>query len=192
MSEESKTAESDFVMMGAGPVVPERGTVNLGLDDPNLSQEEKDHRLAIALQQQENAAAYADHQKAKDVKTKAQQNRTGRSGTFTKLAAVRDKDHGMLSVPAAYTSDNAYSKDGDYAAPPLGGGEHMPSKHATPQEKADFQVAAELQKFEQIGAGTTQTMNKILTEEIKGDEAQAHRTERSNYHINQKGLFQKP
>ena len=63
MSEESKTAEGDFVMMGAGSVVPGRGTVNLGLDDPNLSQEEKDHRMAIALQQQENAAAYNEHKK---------------------------------------------------------------------------------------------------------------------------------
>ena len=189
MSEESKTAEGDFVMMGSGSVVPGRGTVNLGLDDPNLSQEEKDHRLAIALQQQENAAAYTEHKKKQDATKKANEFRTARSGTFSKLAAVRDKDHGMLSVPAAYTSDNAYHKDGDYVAP--SGGEYVaaPPKNATPQELADFKVAAEMQKFEQIDAGTTRTMNQIVVDEQKEDEAQKHRTERSNFHINQKGLF---
>lgn len=189
MSEESKTAEGDFVMMGSGSVVPGRGTVNLGLDDPNLTQEEKDHRLAIALQQQENAAAYNDHKKKHETTKKAQEYRTARSGTFSKLAAVRDKDHGMLSVPAEYTSDNAYHKDGEYVAP--AGGEFVtaPPKNATPQELADFKVAADMQKFEQIDAGTTRTMNQIVTEESQEEEAQAHRTERSNYHINQKGLF---
>lgn len=190
MSEESKTAEGDFVMMGAGSVVPGRGTVNLGLDDPNLTQEEKDHRLAIALQQQENAAAYNEHKKKHEATKKSQDFRTARSGTYTKLAAVRDKDHGMLSVPAAYTSDNAYHKDGgDYVAP--SGGEFVaaPPKNATPQELADFKVAADMQKFEQIDAGTTRTMNKIVSEEAQEEEAQKHRTERSNYHINQKGLF---
>mmetsp|Transcript_4556 Transcript_4556/g.9195 ORF Transcript_4556/g.9195 Transcript_4556/m.9195 type:complete len:193 (+) Transcript_4556:28-606(+) len=190
MSEESKTAEGDFVMMGSGSVVPGRGTVNLGLDDPNLSQEEKDHRLAIAMQQQENAAAYNEHKKKAEMQKKAQTNRTARSGTFTKLAAVRDKDHGMLSVPSAYTSDNAYHKDSsDYVAP--SGGEFVvaPPKNATPQELADFKVAAEMQKFEQIDAGTTRTMEKIVTEEAHEEEAQSHRTERSNFHINQKGLF---
>ena len=189
MSEESKTAEGDFVMMGAGSVVPGRGTVNLGLDDPNLTQEEKDHRLAIALQQQENAAAYNEHKKKHEATKKAQDFRTARSGTFSKLAAVRDKDHGMLSVPSAYTSDNAYHKEGDYVAPSGGEFVAVPPKNATPQELADFKVAAEMQKFEQIDAGTTRTMNKIVSEEAKEEEAQKHRTERSNYHINQKGLF---
>ena len=191
MSEESKTAEGDFVMMGSGSVVPGRGTVNLGIDDPNLSQEEKDHRLAIALQQQENAAAYNDHKKKHDAQKKSHDFRTARSGTFSKLAAVRDKDHGMLSVPSAYTSDNAYHKEGDYVAP--AGGQYVaaPPKNATPQELADFKVAAEMQKFEQIDAGTTRTMNKIVAEEAEEEAAQKHRTERSNFHINQKGLFKR-
>lgn len=189
MSEESKTAEGDFVMMGSGSVVPGRGTVDLGLDDPNLSQEEKDHRLAISMQQQENAAAYNEHKKKHDQTKQAQVHRTARSGTYTKLAAVRDKDHGMLSVPSAYTSDNAYQKDGDYVSP--SGGEYVaaPPKNATPQEVADYKVATEMQKFEQIDAGTTRTMNKIVNEEAQEEEAQANRTERSNFHINQKGLF---
>jgi len=185
MSEESKTAEGDYVMMGSGSGVPGRCTTNQGLDDPNLPQEEKDPRLAIALQQQENAAAYSEHKKKHDEYTHAQEMRTTRSGTFTKLAAVRDKDHGMLSVPSAYTSDNAYHKDG-YSAP--NDGFAPPPKGATPQEIADYQKAVELQKFEQAGAGTIQTMSKIVQEETEEEEAQAHRTERSNYHINQKGF----
>ena len=187
MSEESKTGEGDYVMMGSGSGVPGRGTAtNQGLDDPNLSQEEKDHRLAIALQQQENAAAYSDHKKKHDEYVQSQEMRTTRSSTFTKLAAVRDKDHGMLSVPNEYTSDDAYRKEG-YSAP--NSGIPPPPKGATPQEIADHQKASELQKFEQAGAGTIQTMSKIVKEENEEEEAQAHRTERSNYHINQKGLF---
>jgi hypothetical protein len=178
MSEESKQADGDYVMMGGATVVPGRGTVNMGLDDPNLSQEEKDHRLAVALQQQENAAAYTEHKKKHEENVKAQESRTARSGTFTKLAHVRDQDHGMLSVPSAYTSDNAYKKEGDvYVAP--GANFVGPPKGATPQEIADNKIAAEMQKFEQVDAGTTQTMQKILTEEE--EEAEAHRTARSNY-----------
>ena len=115
MSEESKTADGDYVMMGSGSAVKKPG---INVDDPNLSQEEKDHRLAIALQQQENVAAYSEHKKKHDANIKADQNRTARSGTFTRLAAVRDKDSGMLSVPAEYSSDHAYKKaDGDYLPP---------------------------------------------------------------------------
>ena len=40
-------------MMGSG-AKPAAGVP--GLNDPNLSQEDRDHRIAIALQQQENAA----------------------------------------------------------------------------------------------------------------------------------------
>jgi len=192
MSEESKTAEGDYVMMGgAGAGVrPGSGSSkqSLNLDDPNLTQEEKDHRLAVALQQQENAAAYQEHKKKDEDYTQAAKNRTARSGTYTKLAAVRKKDHGMLSVPDEYATENAYHKsDGDafkgpgtnFAAPPPG---------ASPQEIADYQVASELQKTEQIECGTVRTMEKIYTKEQKEEEAQSHRTERSNYHINQKGL----
>eukprot|EP00522_Entomoneis_paludosa_P014714 CAMPEP_0172447904 /NCGR_PEP_ID=MMETSP1065-20121228/7059_1 /TAXON_ID=265537 /ORGANISM="Amphiprora paludosa, Strain CCMP125" /LENGTH=187 /DNA_ID=CAMNT_0013199277 /DNA_START=532 /DNA_END=1095 /DNA_ORIENTATION=- len=179
MSEEAKTPDGDYVMMGAGGVAPARGTAkNMGLDDPNLSQEEKDHRLAIALQQQENAAVHQDHQKKHDTYVKAQTMRTARSGTFTKLAAVRGKDHGQFSVPAEYTSDNAYHKDGDYAAPM---GEFVPPPGASPQEIADAKMAYELQKVEQMDAGTTQEMKKIIVEEETEEAAQARRTGRSNY-----------
>jgi hypothetical protein len=187
MSEESKTAEGDYVMMGAatGSSAVKMPT---GLDDPNLSQEDRDHRLAIALQQQENAAAFDVHKKKHDQAVAATTNRTARSGTFTKLAAVRDKDQGMLSVPADYTTENAYVKsDGDYL-PPMGNDEEM-LKGATPQQIADYKLAKELQKVEQVGAGTAREMGKIVTEEVEEAESQAHRTERSNYHIPQKPKF---
>jgi hypothetical protein len=192
MSEESKT-DGDYVMMGSGSVVPGRGgkTSGLNLDDPNLTQEEKDHRLAIALQQQENAAAYSEHKKKHDATAAAQNNRTARSGTFTKLAAVRDKDQGMLSVPSAYSSDHAYKNDTDYKAPGSKDGFAAPGAGARPQEVADFKLAAEMQLVEQVDAGTVRTMTKIVNEEVNEDTAQAHRTERSNYHINQKGFLKK-
>jgi hypothetical protein len=49
-------------------------------------------------------------------------------------------------------------------------------------------MAANLQKFEQVDAGTIRTMTKIVTEETEAETAQAHRTQRSNYHINQKAF----
>lgn len=182
MSEECKTAEGDYVMMGKPGDKPTStrpgGAGVAGLDDPNLPQEEKDHRLAIALQQQENAAALADHKKKHDEYVKADQNRTMRSGTFTRLAAVRDKDHGMLSVPADYTTDNAYvnhahePKTSSYAPPP---------RDAKPGELEDYKLAAELQKFEQVGAGTAREMQKIASEEEDHEAAQARRTGMSTY-----------
>ena len=187
MSEESKTPDGDYVMMGTGAAAPGGGPkVNLGLDDPNLSQEDKDHRLAIALQQEENAAVYEARKKKQEEAAAASVNRTARSGTFTKLAAVRQKDHGMLSVPADYTTPNAYVKEsGDYL-PHTDKSDNLAG--ATPQQAADYQLAKELQKVEQVGAGTAREMGKIVKEENAEAQAQAHRVERSNYHINQKGL----
>lgn len=176
MSEESKTAEGDYVMMGTEGAVPNRGgKPNLNLDDPTLSQEERDHRLAVAMQQQENAAAYNDHKAKHDAQVVAQNTRTARSGTFTKLAAVRAKDHGMLSVPSDYTSEHAYHKESDYSSP----GFKAPPHNASPQEIADFKLAAEMQKVEQVDAGTVRTMQKMVVEEEAADSAQALRTTRS-------------
>jgi hypothetical protein len=190
MSEETKTPEGDYVMMGAGGTTTAPGsgaTLKMtGLDDPNLSQEEKDHRMAIALQQEENAVAYDAHKKKHEAYVKASTNRTARSCAFTKLAAIRDKDHGMLTVPPEYTTDNAYVKgDNDYL-PAAEKTEDITG--LTPQQIADYQLAKELQKVEQVEAGTVQEMTKIVVEEKQETESQEHRTERSNYHINQHGL----
>ena len=187
MSEESKTPDGDYVMMGGGTVAPGgNANVSSGSADPNLSQEDKDHRMAIALQQEENAAVYDAHKKKHEQAVKANSNRTARSGTYTKLAAVRQKDHGMLSVPSEYTTPNAYVKEtNDYIA-------HQDKSESMtgvpPQQAADYQLAKELQKVEQVSAGTAREMSKIVVEEEQQTDSQAHRTERSNYHINQKGI----
>ena len=79
MSEESKTPEGDYVMMGTESAAPKRvGAVNL--DDESFTQEERDHRLAIAIQQQENAAAYNEHKAKHDAQVAANTSRTTRSG----------------------------------------------------------------------------------------------------------------
>lgn len=194
MSEESKTPEGDYVMMDGGRGGQTGSSSLLAgaglLDDAFLSQEDRDHRLAIALQQQENAAVYDTHKKKHEQYVSANTNRTARSGTFTKLAAVRDKDHGMLTVPKDYTTENAYvSSTGDYLPGAQEKSEEELLKGATPQQIADYKLAKELQKVEQVGAGTARELQKIVTEEKVQKEVQAHRTERSNYHINQKKSF---
>ena len=83
MSEESKTPEGDYVHMGDGAGVRPGAPISVpGLDDPNLSQEDKDMRLALALQQQENAAAYDQHKKKHDAAVKAQTTRTAYSSSL--------------------------------------------------------------------------------------------------------------
>lgn len=187
MSEESKTPESDYVHMGAGGA-PGGSTLKLpeGMDDPSLSQEDRDMRLALALQQQENAAAYDAHKKKHEAAKAAQTNRTARSNVVSRLAHVREKDQGMLSVPPEYTTENAYVSGGDAGAynPPAG----APPAGASPQEIADYKMAAGLQKVENMTAGVATTTNQIVTEGKNDGAAQSHRTERSNYHINQKKI----
>lgn len=185
MSEESKTSDTDYVHMGAG-AAPGGSGLKLpeGLDDPNLSQEDRDMRLALALQQQENAAAYDAHKKKHEAAVAANQNRTTRSNVHSRLAAVRDKDGGMLSVPPEYTTENAYvSGENTTYLPPAG-----PPPNASPQEIADFKLASGLQQVEKVTAGVASTTEKILKEETDDKSAQQHRTEHSNYHINQKGI----
>jgi hypothetical protein len=166
MSEESKTPDADYVHMGDGAGVRPGGSVKMpaGLDDPNLSQEDKDLRLALALQQQENAAAYDEHKKKHDAAVAAQQHRTAYSSNYDKLAATRKKDHGMLRVPADYSTENAYvsGEDGEYSAP---AGSAVDLKGASPQVIADHKMAAEMQKVEQAAAGTGQQLEKMIVEE---------------------------
>lgn len=186
MSEESKTSDSDYVHMndGRGPGVSNGTTPTIaGLDDPNLSQEDRDLRLAIALQQQENAAAYDAHKKRHDAAVAANTNRTSRSNVHSRLAQVRKKDHGMLTVPDEYTTENAYKKgDSEYVSPATDGSAvvaNAAANGALPQEVADLKIALELQKMEQTGAGTAQTMAKILKEEKEDSVANDMRTARS-------------
>ncbi len=135
------------------------------------------------LQQQENAAAYDAHKKRHDAAVAANTNRTSRSNVHSRLAQVRKKDHGMLTVPDEYTTENAYKKgDSEYVSPAADGSvviANATANGALPQEVADLKVALELQKVEQTGAGTAQTMTKILTEEKQDSEANQMRTARS-------------
>ena len=186
MSEETKTSDSDYVHMnyGRGPGIASGGLPTVaGLDDPNLSQEDRDLRLAIALQQQENAAAYDAHKKRHDAAVAANVNRTSRSNVHSKLAQVRKKDHGMLMVPDEYTTENAYKKgDSQYVSPAADATAVVASAAANgalPQEVADLQLALDLQKMEQTGAGTAQTLIKIMKEEKDDDEANDMRNARS-------------
>jgi hypothetical protein len=186
MSEESKTSDSDYVHMnyGRGPGIVSGGLPTVaGLDDPNLSQEDRDLRLAIALQQQENAAAYDAHKKRHDATVAANINRTSRSNVHSKLAQVRKKDHGMLMVPDEYTTENAYKKgDSQYVSPAADGSAvvaNAAANGALPQEVADLKLALDLQKMEQTGAGTAQTLVKIMKEEKEDVEANDMRNARS-------------
>jgi hypothetical protein len=178
MSEESKTPDSDYVHKGDGAGIVPGGAVKLpvGFDDPNLSQEDRDMRLALALQQQENAAAYDAHKKKHDAAVAAHNLRTARSNTQTRLTDIRRKDHGMLSVPSEYSTENAYvsgGDGGDYASP------GVDLTGASPQVIADHNMAANLQKVEQLAAGTGQALEKMIHEEHDDAEAQEHRTTRS-------------
>lgn len=180
--EESK---SDYVKMGDGLGL-KGGIDALKLDDPNLSQEDKDRRLAIALQQQENAVAYDANKKKHEAAVAAQTNRTARSSVHSKLANVRDKDHGILSVPASYTTENAYVSADEVYLPPVNNPVDL--KGASPQEIADHNLANTLQEVEKASASTATEAEKILKQTASEEDAQAIRTGRSNYHINQKGL----
>jgi hypothetical protein len=132
-------------------------------------------RLALALQQQENAAAYDAHKKQHDASVAAHNLRTARSNTQTRLTDIRRKDHGMLKVPADYSTENAYvsgGDGGDYAAPAVD------LRGASPQVIADHKLAASLQKVEQLAAGTGQALEKMIHEKHDDEEAQNLRTTR--------------
>ena len=163
----SNNIESDYVQMGdaTGSSTP------LNLDDPNLSQEDKDLRLAIALQQQENAAALSNAKKKKEAAKKSNMLRSGRSGVGSRLAAIRDKDHGMLSVPSSYDNENAYKNELDYLPPG--------NDAQTSQESSDASLARQLQNVEvtSISAAVeTDKLAKLISSEAT---AQKFRTERS-------------
>merc|ERR1739845_301374 len=81
-----------------------------GVNDPNLSSEERDRRLALSLQQQENAAVYGNMKKRHDIEKESQKLRTTRSNAPTSLAAIRKKERENVHK----TTNNFYS---NYVAP---------------------------------------------------------------------------
>lgn len=179
MSEEAK---SNYVSMGDGPArkgAPNAVRIPDGLDDPNLSQEDRDLRLAIALQQQENASAYDSHRRRHDQAVMANKNRTTRSNTFTRLAQVRKKDHGVLSVPEEYSSSaGAYVSGATAAAAASSASSPLDLDNF---DSADAKLAAQIQRVEQASVGTASAVNKILKEEKDLEDAQKNRTQRENF-----------
>jgi len=103
---------SEYHSMGGG--LPNRGTQLVrvdGLDDPNLPQEEKDHRLALALQQQENAAVYDLAKKKHDAAVAAQANRTTRSNVATSLASIRHKQKEEGDIETFKSAEEQYAAE---------------------------------------------------------------------------------
>lgn len=143
-------SNSSYVNMGDQGVKPGTSMASLtnaaAFDDPNLSQEDRDLRLALALQQQENAAAYDAHKKRHDASTAAKKNRTSRSNCSTSLASIRQVQKKTDSTPAGYAEGA-----GSYAAPGT--------------ESSDAALAAELQKVEQTTVGAAKLLEKIVQED---------------------------
>lgn len=147
---------SGYVNMKSG-VKP--GTNNIkvaGLDDPNLSQEEKDLRLAMALQQQENAAAYDAHKKRHNTNIASQNTRTARSGVNQRLANVVRKNQ----------------KDGDGGDDEAGNAGSYSGPNGT---SSDAMLANELQRVGETTASTA----KIIAQDNEAAKAAKRRNGRS-------------
>ena len=108
--------------------------------DSNLSQEEKDLRLALAIQQEENAKVVDAQKKRLDAAMAAKNSRTGRSGAAFGTT--------FKNQPASNGND-ADGMKSDYIAP---GSDNMSS---------DAQLAAEMQKVENQTYMTAQLMEKV-------------------------------
>mmetsp|Transcript_27997 Transcript_27997/g.64092 ORF Transcript_27997/g.64092 Transcript_27997/m.64092 type:complete len:157 (-) Transcript_27997:191-661(-) len=134
------------------------------------TQEDRDLRLAIALQQEENEAAIAAAKSRSSSINASKEARTSRSGVHSKLAAIRSKDMGMLRVPKEYTTENAYSPN-NYSPP---GGPSMSS--VLPGERSDFALASELQKVEDTAAAASAASQKLSQMTVDESKSSAHRT----------------
>lgn len=166
-------SRSNYVNMGAGSGITS-GNADItnvgGYDNPSLSTEEKDRRLALALQQQENAAVYDTMKKKHDGEELAQKLRTTRSNVSTGLAAIRKKEREQSDSPPNYES--GYS--GNYNAP---GG------HAS---DPDAQLAMESHRIDQACAGTAKMMEHITEVSAKDKASKDLRNARSG-----QGAFKK-
>mmetsp|Transcript_21232 Transcript_21232/g.31438 ORF Transcript_21232/g.31438 Transcript_21232/m.31438 type:complete len:159 (-) Transcript_21232:349-825(-) len=156
---------ANYVNMGQGvqPGTTTSPAPAPGLEDSNLSQEETDLRLALALQQQENAAAYDAHKKTQDAAIAAKKNRTTRSNYSTGLASIRRAQKNTDVSPGGYENDGAYNAPGS--------------------DSNDAALAAELQKVEHATAGTAQLMEQIVKEDSEEKKSTTIRSGRSHYHM---------
>jgi len=158
-----KEKGSEYVSMGEGAGAKPGSVIQVdGLDNPNLSQEDKDLRLAIALQQQENAAVLDAHKKKQQNVKKAHAMRATRSNAQGNLATIRARDKGVLQVPDEFTTENAYRKaDLKNSAP------------ANDDGRGDFD------SVEKAAAGTASVMNQIVQEQKADIDSEKYRSRRS-------------
>ena len=158
--------DANYVNMGQEGVQPGTTSLNApGLEDTNsdLSMEERDLRLALALQQEENAAAYEAHKKTHDAALAAKKNRTTRSNYSTGLASIRRAQKNTEVSPVGYENDGAYNAPGS--------------------DSKDAALAAELQKVEHATAGTAQLMEQIVKEDSEEKKSSTIRSGRGHYHM---------
>jgi len=149
----------NYVNMGSGSGI--RNTTSKmpeidGFNDPNLLPEERDRRLALALQQQENAAVYENMKKKHDIEKESQKLRTTRSNAPTSLAAIRKKERENPQD----VSESVYS---NYVAPSSG-------------ENA---IVDEFSRVDEACAGTAKLMNHIVKTTAKDKASKNLRNARS-------------
>lgn len=143
-----------------------------GIHDPTLSQEERDLRLALALQQQENAAALATHAQRQATQKATHDLRTARSGAKEGLSHLRKKTAAAAARPSA----------SEYVAPAYYGVGSNPSTHTHASSAImdeDFRLAMEMQMAEDNAAGTARLVEKLIKEEVKDKEDKELRSGRS-------------
>ena len=181
MSEESKI-DSDYVHLFDAPsnngnsnnvASTVTNAVPPDLDDPKYTPEERDLRLAIALQQQENNAALHAIQKKQAETSRSKALRSGRSGAMTGLAAIRAREKRTPFVPATVSSDYVPPSTTGFAANTTAG------PHAMTQEDKDYALAVELQKVEASSAGSAKLAQVLQQQESNEKSAKEHRVMRS-------------
>jgi len=143
---------SNYTEMGGG-------ALNVGRDpDDSLSQEEKDLRLAMALQKQENASAYDASKRRHDQAIAAQKTRTGRSSVGTRLPHIRRTQKGNVNSQGA--DHGMYNASGD---------------------DADFALAESLQKEEQVSRGTAIMVERMVKTGAEINASSNTRNSRTGY-----------
>lgn len=164
MAEESKV---DYVHMGSETTgsVTEPSDPDIYDINNSLSQEEKDLRLSLALQQAENEKAYASSKKRHEAAATSHSNRTIRSNASTSLSSLRATQKANADRPLSGAAS-------DYYAPSSGG---------TAREVADAMLASDMQRVEQATAGTARMMAKIQKDEDLKKASAVRRTGRSGF-----------
>lgn len=127
-----------------------------GSGEDNLTQEEKDLRLAMSLQQQENASAYDASKKRHDQTLAAKKARTGRSSVGTSLPHIRKVQKANENVQGAGV--------GMYDAPVT---------------DPDVALAMQLQREDMVSAGTAEMVERMVKTNAAGNASSVARNARS-------------